>query len=206
MWKEKTWPHDADCPWALRHSAAPLVLESMSDAGRTKCTALASMSGAYAATSSCASSSAGVRISCAPRMSFSTSDLFAHAVAGGAKAQNRWAGARWHHAAPAGCAGAQPSALCPHPSTHWTGVAAGCLDCPFPAVLALSSTNPPSRMLAGASAASRTIGSVVEDIKTVVSAASVAAFSLEMTIAAMAEKVLCPFAVVCEVVCSVCGS
>ena len=114
-----------------------------------------------------------------------TSDLFAHAVAGGAKAQNRWAGARWHHAAPAGCAGAQPSALCPHPSTHWTGVAAGCLDWPFPAVLALSSTNPPSRMLAGASAASRTIGSVVEDVKTVVGASSVAAFSLEMTIASV---------------------
>ena len=89
--------------------------------------------------------------------------------------------------------------------------AAGCLDWPFPAVLALSSTNPPSRMLAGASAASRTIGSVVEDVKTVVGASSVAAFSLEMTIASLRvprwlKKVLCPFAVLCEVVCSVCGS
>ena len=40
-------------------------------------------------------------------------------------------------------------------------------------------------MLAGASAASRTIGSVVEDVKTVVGASSVAAFSLEMTIASV---------------------
>ena len=150
------------------------------------CTALASMSGAYAATSSCASSSLQVCGSAALRACLSRPATCSH-MPWQAERMHR-IGGREHVGIVLLLQGAQ--APNPHlfvltrpPIGH--ACAAGCLDWPFPAVLALSSTNPPSRMLAGASAASRTIGSVVEDVKTVVGASSVAAFSLEMTIASV---------------------
>ena len=74
-----------------------------------------------------------------------------------------------------------PSTPTCQPNGH--GRAAGCLDWPFPAVPALSPTILCSTMLAGASAASGTIGSVVEDVETVVGAISGDALAFEMTIA-----------------------
>jgi hypothetical protein len=59
----------------------------------------------------------------------------------------------------------------------------GSLAWPLPAVPALSPTSLRSRMLAGASAASSMIASVVEDVETVVGTSSGAALALEVTIA-----------------------
>ena len=60
---------------------------------------------------------------------------------------------------------------------------AGSLGWAFLAVPALSPTILCSRMHAGASEASSTIGSVVEDVETVVGASSGAVFALDMSIA-----------------------
>ena len=63
---------------------------------------------------------AGVPVSCAARTPFSTNTTFVRTVAGGVKGQNRWAGGRWHRAAPAGCAGSRTQAWSPHLPAHWT--------------------------------------------------------------------------------------
>ena len=59
---------------------------------------------------------------------------------------------------------------------------------PFPAVPAPSSTILCSNMLAGGSAASSTMGSVVEHVETVIEASSIAALALELAIASAAAK------------------
>ena len=67
---------------------------------------------------------------------------------------------------------------------------------PFVAVPALSPTIMCSHMLAGASAASTTMGSVVEDVKTVTGASTGAALPLEMAVGASCFAALAPDATI----------
>ena len=161
-----------------------LALESLSGAAPTKCTELASAGGASATTISYASSSSQVCRAAALRARRSRPAY---------DSRMTWQAARRDKIAGrvvVGIAlllqGAQapdsnPSTPTCQPNGH--GRAAGCLDWPFPAVPALSPTILCSTMLAGAPAASSTIGSVVEDVETAVGASSGAALALEVTMA-----------------------
>ena len=77
--------------------------------------------------------------------------------------------------------------------------AAGSLGWAFLAVPALSPTILCSTMLAGASAASSTIGSVVEDVEMAVGASSGAALALEVTIASACCDGVKKLSAVCRV-------
>ena len=63
---------------------------------------------------------AGVPSSCAARTPFLISVVLVRTAADGPMRQNRWAGRRWHRAAPAGCAGARLEPFGPNLPAQWT--------------------------------------------------------------------------------------